>query len=46
MLLSILDTVPWYYLHLKTRGHILYRRYFANTVFEIRLFSRVLYVIL
>ena len=44
MLLSILDTVPWYYLHLKTRANILFRRRFANTVFEFRVFSRVLYV--
>ena len=46
MLLSILDSVPWYFLHLKTRGHILFRQRFANTVFEIRVFSRVLYFIL
>jgi len=46
MLLSILDIVPWYYLHLKMRARILFRRYFANKVFEIRVFSRVLYVIL
>jgi hypothetical protein len=46
MLLSILDSAPWYYLHLKTRSLIFFRRHLANRIFEIRLFNRVMYVIL
>jgi hypothetical protein len=46
MLLSIIDSVPWYYWHLKTLGHTLFRQRFAHAVFEIRVFSGVLYIFL